>query len=88
MIVGVAQANAIHIVRRKGQLVKMQNFSATDVYLSYNKDQLNATAPGTAPSGLKLAAAAAGTPGALDFYPFPGEIWARAATDTQIIVEP
>lgn len=76
--------NAKPIRRPPGSQVTLVNQSAVDVYFDFNPNRLNATPAGSVPSGTKIAA----TTGQIQIDSFPGVIWVRAATATQIDVQP
>ena len=83
----IDNTSAVAIRRPPGSVVVFDNQAASDVFLSYNKDQLNQS---SGPAGILLKAASTTDPRCrLQIYPFPGLIWARtaAATPIQIIVE-
>lgn len=80
----VPAENAKPIRRQRGSQVTLVNQSAVDVYFDFNPNRLNATPVGVAPSGTKLLA----TTGSIQIDSFPGVIWVRAATPTQIEVQP
>lgn len=77
----VPTAQPVPVRRPKGSTVTFINQNAgggTDIFLSADRGQLAASAPGVAPAGTKLAAG--GT--TLQWPNFPGVVWARAAVDT------
>lgn len=80
--VDVNTATAIR--RTVGAQVTLINQNAVDVYFDFNKDRLNASAPGTVPAGTKLAA----NTGQIQIDSFPGVLWTRAVSATSIEVQP
>lgn len=80
--VDVNTATAIR--RTQGSQITLVNQNAVDVYVDFNKDRLNASAPGVVPAGTKLAA----NTGQIQFDNFPGLLWTRAVSSTSIEVQP
>lgn len=78
--------NAIPIRRKVGETVTLINFSATDCYIDFDAGRLNATAPGVVPSGSKIASG--GGQLQITNLPEPGVIWARAAVQMDLDVQP
>lgn len=77
---------AIPFRRPRGTCLSMQNLNAvTDIYWSYDEQQLNQTAPNGTPIGIKLAKAG----GFTQIYPFPGLIWFRQDSSgaAQVLLE-
>lgn len=68
-----------------GSNLTLTNSSATDVYYDVEAvaGQLNSTAPGTIPSGTKIAASG----GTVQFFKAPRALWVRAATQTVLDVQ-
>lgn len=83
----VVTADIARAIRRTpGSTVTFINQGATDVYFDSNPGRLNASAPGSVPSGTKIA----NTGGQIQFasYPDNGVVWVRAATQTTLEVQP
>lgn len=79
----VDSISAVPLRRRKGSQVTLVNQSATDVFMDTEPNRLNTTNPGVAPSGTKIA----NSGGQVQFQPYPGEMWFRAATPTTLEVQ-
>jgi hypothetical protein len=75
---------ATPIRRQKGSQVTLVNQLAVDVYFDFNRERLNASAPGVVPAGTKLVA----TTGSIQIDNFPGVVWTRAVSQTSIEVQP
>lgn len=66
----------------QGRTVTFINQAAVDVYLSQNRAQLSRSVAGAVPEGTKLG----NTTGSFQWGGFPGLIYARAVSDTEIEV--
>jgi hypothetical protein len=80
----VDDTNAVALRRQPGITVTLVNQSAVDVYFDRVPDTLNKTVTGAVPDGLKLAA----NGGQLQWPNFPGTLWFRAASKTEVKVTP
>jgi len=81
-IIPADQACAIR--RRKGITITFVNQSTIDVYVDDEPARLNQSAVGAVPSGTKIINGG----GELQVSQFKGIIWARAATQTTLEVQP
>jgi hypothetical protein len=75
---------ATPVRRTQGAQVTLINQQPVDVYFDFNKDRLNASAPGVVPDGTKIAAST----GQIQLDNFPGVVWTRAVAATFIEVQP
>lgn len=68
-----------------GSNLTLTNSSTTDVYYDVEAvaATLNGSAPGTIPSGTKIAASG----GTVNFYDAPADLWVRSATQTVLDVQ-
>lgn len=80
----VSDVQAVAIRRAAGITVTFVNQSTVDVYLDKSQERLNRTLVGAVPQGTLLAK----NGGQLQWPNFPGVLWSRAATATQIEILP
>lgn len=83
-VVMVSSDVAIKVWRPKGASVTLINQSTVDVYFDREPGRLNASAPGSTPSGTKLAA----NGGEKEFRDWPGSMYFRSISNTTIEVQP
>lgn len=75
---------AAPIRRQKGIQLTIINQSAVDAYVDDDANRLNNKGPGSIPEGTKIANGG----GQIQISDFKGLIWIRAATPTQVEVQP
>lgn len=80
VLIGSAQPTPIRAPQ--GRTITFINQAAVDVYLSENRGQLSRSLTGAVPEGTKLA----NTSGSFQWGGFPGLVWARGLSDTEVEV--